>query len=121
MNTYRVFAPHRALDTAIAVARRLQEECSAQIQDVEAIGDETVIRLTFPSDGFEPFKRRRIELWSSFVAERIEARRALAETTVDRLQERRAWLEGSREMALAVRGSLVSFRRAAAGEVTAGP
>jgi hypothetical protein len=114
-----VFVPHRGLETAIAVAKRLQDECSALIQDVETIGDETVIRLTIPSKGVGSFKRRRIELWSSFVRENAEARRALAKTTQEQIQERRVWLERSREMASSVRASLVSLKLAAATDPSA--
>ena len=104
------FVPHRGLETAIAMARRLQEECNAQIQDVEAIGNETVIRLTIPTAAFGRLDRRRTDLWSSFVRENVETRRALAALTRERIDERRVWLEGSRSMASATRGSLVSLR-----------
>jgi hypothetical protein len=116
MSPSPVFVPYRGLETAIALAKRLQDEWSALIHDVETHGEETVIRLTIPSREFGPFKRRRIELWSSFVRENAEARRALAQATLQQIQERRVWLEGSREMASAVRASLASFRLATAAD-----
>jgi hypothetical protein len=109
MSTAAVFVPHRALETAIALAKRLQDVCQAEIHDIEAVGDETVVRLSIPSRAFEALHGRRRGLWNSFVTERVETRRALAASTQRRIVERRAWVQGSREIARVNRQEMLAF------------
>jgi hypothetical protein len=109
MSVPSVLVPYRGLETVIAVAKRLQELCAAEIQDVDTIGDETVIRLKIPARSFETLRSRRHGLWSSFVSENVDSRRAMTASTQRTIEDRRAWIEGSRAMALLNRQQLLSF------------
>ena len=75
MNSTRSFAVNRGLETAIALAKRLQDEYRAEIESIETDSDETVIRLRIPAADSDRLQPRRLELWEAFVEQDLETRR----------------------------------------------
>ena len=73
MSSRLVLGRDHGLETAIALVKRFQLECEAELEDVETTEDGTSFRLSISPRAFPSLERRRDELWVSFVEDRVEA------------------------------------------------
>jgi hypothetical protein len=84
-----------ALDTAIELAKRLDEAAGVALVGIESTAEATSVQLSIAVNAEPGIRRLRRRLWSSFVSRNVAGRRALLLRTAAASARRRTSIAAS--------------------------